>query len=116
MSTQDWNRLHIDNLHNLVALREAILRDPVAARYEYGIDKSTATRYANASDQDLHALAFAVDHSLFIPRYVGVDLCALLSKPVEIRGLCATVNHIQSRHQLSGEERDDVDTHRPATE
>jgi len=100
MTAQRLNRIHVENLCQLIQLREAILRDIVEACICYSIDRKTAECYGNASDEELHELAFSVEESLFPPRFRGEDLCLLLKSPPEIRGIVAAVHRDGTRKRV----------------
>jgi hypothetical protein len=89
--------LHVQNLNQLVLLRQAVLLDPVIACYEYGVDKKSAECYRAATDEELLQFAYSVDLSLFVPRFLGDELCSILKAPVEIRGSFAAASLRGSR-------------------
>ena len=89
--------LHVHNLNQLVLLRQAVLLDPVIACYEYRIDKKSAECYRAATDEELLQFAYSVDLSLFVPRFLGDELCTILKAPFEIRGSVAAASLQGSR-------------------
>lgn len=97
MTAQRLNRLHTENLCHLIQLRDAIAHDPLEACLAYGIDRATAQRYADASDEQLRELAFSVEESLFVPRLRGDLLASMLAAPPELRGITAAVYHEGAR-------------------
>lgn len=97
--------LHVHNLNQLVFLRDAIQHDSVLACYEHGIDKKTAESYRSASDEELLHFAYSVDMSLFVPRFLGEELCKILKAPDEIRGIVVATNLQNSRQANSVKQR-----------
>jgi hypothetical protein len=89
--------IHVHNLSQLVLLRNAIQQDPVMACYEHGVDKKSAACYGAATDEELLHFAFSVDLSLFVPRFLGDELCRIIKAPNDIRAVFAAANIRGSR-------------------
>jgi hypothetical protein len=97
--------LHVQNLNHLILLRNALQQDLVTACYEHGVDKKSAKCYRDATDEELLLFAYSVDMSLFVPRFLGDDLCRIIQAPAEIRGIIATANLRGSRQGLPAKDR-----------
>ncbi len=97
--------LHVHNLNQLILLRAAIQQDPVLACYEHGIDKKSAESYRSATDEQLLHFAYSVDMSLFVPRFLGEELCKILTAPDEIRGIVVATNLQNSRQVNAAKEQ-----------
>ena len=100
MIAQRLNRLHVDNLCHLIQLRDAIHQDIAEACITYNMSRLSAERYGNATDDELHELAFAVDAALFTPRFTGEEVNSLLQSPPALRGTLVAVQSNGTRHRV----------------
>jgi hypothetical protein len=69
------------NLGFLMALKEAVVRDPVQASYQFRLHPSDAAVIRDLGFDALESLALDLDRSIVTLRYTGQDLRDLLKTP-----------------------------------
>jgi hypothetical protein len=79
------------NLGFLLALKEAVVRDPVQASYQFRLQPSDAAAIGELGFDALESLALGLDESIVTLRYTGQDLRDLLKTPPPLRNIFATV-------------------------
>lgn len=79
------------NLGFLLALKEAVVRDPVQACYQFRLHPSDAAVIGDLGFDALESLALGLDESIVTLRYTGEDLRDLLKTPPALRNIFATV-------------------------
>ena len=79
------------NLGFLMALKEAVVRDPVQACYQFRLQPSDAAAIGELGFDALESLALGLDESIVTLRYTGQDLRDLLKTPPPLRNIFATV-------------------------
>ena len=82
------------NLGFLLALKEAVVRDPVQAYYQFRLHPSDATVVGNLGFDALESLALGLDQSIVTLRYTGQDLHDLIRTPSALRNIFATVREL----------------------
>jgi hypothetical protein len=82
------------NLGFLLALKEAVIRDPAQACYQFRLDTSDAAVIGNLDFDALESLALGLDESIVTLRYTGQDLCDLIKTPPALRNIFATVREL----------------------
>ena len=85
------------NLGFLLALKEAVMRDPVQACYQFRLDPSDANVIRDLGFDVLESLALGLDDSIVTLRYTGQDLVDLLKTPPALRNIFATVRELVER-------------------
>lgn len=79
------------NLGFLLALKEAVMRDPLQACYQFRLAPSDAAVIRDLGFDALESLALGLDDSIVTLRYTGQDLIDLLKTPPALRNIFATV-------------------------
>ena len=82
------------NLGFLLALKEAVIRDPAQACYQFRLDPSDAALIRDLGFDALESLALGLDESIVTLRYTGQDLCDLIKTPPALRSIFATVREL----------------------
>ena len=82
------------NLGFLLALKEAVVRDPVQACYQFRLQPGDAALIGELGFDALESLALGLDESLVTLRYTGADLRDLLRTPPALRNIFATVREL----------------------
>jgi hypothetical protein len=82
------------NLGFLMALKEAVVRDPVQASYQFRLHPSDAAVISDLGFDALESLALGLDESIVTLRYTGQDLCDLLKTPPALRTIFASVREL----------------------
>ena len=82
------------NLGFLLALKEAVVRDPVQACYQFRLHPSDAAVIGDLGFDALESLALGLDESIVTLRYTGQDLCDLLKTPPALRNIFASVREL----------------------
>jgi hypothetical protein len=77
-----------------LALKEAVVRDPVQAYYQFRLHPSDATVVGNLGFDALESLALGLDQSIVTLRYTGQDLHDLIRTPPALRNIFATVREL----------------------
>jgi hypothetical protein len=81
------------NLGFLMALKEAVVRDPVQASYQFRLHRATPP----FRDLGFDAPGVArpgLDESIVTLRYTGQDLCDLIKTPPALRNIFASVREL----------------------
>ena len=91
------------NLGFLLALKEAVVRDPVQACYQFRLHPNDAAVIGDLGFDALESLALGLDESIVTLRYTGEDLRDLLTTPPALRNIFATVRElvepVRARHR-----------------
>ena len=82
------------NLGFLLALKEAVVRDPVQACFQFRLKPGDAAAIAELGFDALESLALGLDESIVTLRYTGQDLCDLIKTPPALRNIFATVREL----------------------
>jgi hypothetical protein len=82
------------NLGFLLALKEAVVRDPAQACYQFRLHPSDAAVIGDLGFDALESLALGLDESIVTLRYTGEDLRDLLRTPPALRNIFATVREL----------------------
>ena len=82
------------NLGFLLALKEAVMRDPAQACYQFRLAPSDAAVIRDLGFDALESLALGLDDSIVTLRYTGQDLVDLLKTPPALRNIFATVREL----------------------
>ena len=82
------------NLGFLLALKEAVVRDPVQACYQFRLHPNDAAVIGELGFDALESLALGLDESLVTLRYTGADLRDLIRTPPALRNIFATVREL----------------------
>ncbi|HEV3239742.1 MAG TPA: hypothetical protein VG429_05020 [Casimicrobiaceae bacterium] len=82
------------NLGFLLALKEAVVRDPVQACYQFRLHPSDAAVIGELGFDALESLALGLDESIVTLRYTGADLRDLIKTPPALRNIFATVRQL----------------------
>ena len=82
------------NLGFLLALKEAVVRDPVQAYYQFRLHPSDAAVIGDLGFDALESLALGLDQSIVTLRYTGQDLHDLIRTPPALRNIFATVREL----------------------
>jgi len=82
------------NLGFLLALKEAVVRDPVQACYQFRLQPSDAAVIGELAFDALESLALGLDESIVTLRYTGQDLRDLIQTPPALRNIFATVREL----------------------
>jgi hypothetical protein len=82
------------NLGFLLALKEAVVRDPVQASYQFRLHPSDAAIIGELGFDALESLALGLDQSIVTLRYTGQDLRDLVKTPPALRNIFATVREL----------------------
>jgi hypothetical protein len=82
------------NLGFLLALKEAVVRDPVQACYQFRLHPNDAAVIGELGFDALESLALGLDESIVTLRYTGEDLRDLLKTPPALRNIFATVREL----------------------
>jgi hypothetical protein len=82
------------NLGFLMALKEAVVRDPVQASYQFRLHPSDAAVIRDLGFDALESLALGLDESIVTLRYTGQDLCDLLKTPPALRNIFTSVREL----------------------
>ena len=85
------------NLGFLLALKEAVVRDPVQACFQFRLKPGDAAVIAELGFDALESLALGLDESIVTLRYTGQDLRDLIKTPPALRNIFATVRELSSR-------------------
>lgn len=93
------------NLGFLLALKEAVMRDPVQACYQFRLEPFDAIVIRDLGFDALESLALGLDDCIVTLRYTGQDLVDLLKTPPALRNIFATVRQlveaVPGRHSRS---------------
>ena len=91
------------NLGFLLALKEAVVRDPVQACYRFRLHSSDAAVIRDLSFDALQSLALGLDESIVTLRYTGKDLRDLVATPPALLSIFAAVRElVESRPRRQG--------------
>jgi hypothetical protein len=82
------------NLGFLLALKEAVVRDPVQACYQFRLQPNDAALIGELGFDALESLALGLDESIVTLRYTGQDLRDLVKTPPALRNIFATVREL----------------------
>jgi len=82
------------NLGFLMALKEAVVRDPVQASYQFRLHPRDVAVIADLGFDALESLALGLDESIVTLRYTGQDLCDLIKTPPALRSIFASVREL----------------------
>jgi hypothetical protein len=82
------------NLGFLLALKEAIARDPAQACYQFRLQPNDAAVIGELGFDALESLALGLDESIVTLRYTGEDLRDLLRTPPALRNIFATLRQL----------------------
>jgi len=82
------------NLGFLLALKDAVMRDPVQACYQFRLAPSDAAVIRDLGFDALESLALGLDDSIVTLRYTGQDLVDLLTTQPALRNIFATVREL----------------------
>jgi hypothetical protein len=82
------------NLGFLLALKEAVVRDPVQACYQFRLHPGDAAVIGELGFDALESLALGLDESIVTLRYTGEDLRDLLRTPPPLRNIFATLREL----------------------
>lgn len=82
------------NLGFLLALKEALVRDPAQACYQFRLHPSDAAVIGELGFDALESLALGMDESIVTLRYTGADLRDLLKTPPPLRNIFATLREL----------------------
>ena len=91
MANAQLTDIALINLGFLLALKEAVVRDPVQACYQFRLHPSDAAVIGELGFDTLESLALGLDESIVTLRYTGQDLRDLLKTPPPLRNVFATV-------------------------
>jgi hypothetical protein len=94
MATDRVPDIALINLGFLLALKEAVVRDPARACYQFRLDPADAAMIADLAFDALESLALGVDESLVTLRYTGRDLADLVKTPSALRNVFATLRQL----------------------
>lgn len=94
MANMRLSDIALINLGFLVALKEAVVRDPVQACYQFHLHPSDAAVIGELGFDALESLALGLDESLVTLRYTGQDLRDLVQTPPALRNIFATVREL----------------------
>lgn len=94
MATTRVSDIALINLGFLLALKEAVLRDPVQACYQFRLHPSDAAVISDLGFDALESLALGLDESIVTLRYTGQDLRDLIRTPPALRNIFATVREL----------------------
>lgn len=82
------------NLGFLLAIKEAVMRDPVQACYQFRLNASDVAVIRDLGFDALESLALGLDDCIVTLRYSGQDLVDLLKTPPALRNIFATVREL----------------------
>jgi hypothetical protein len=82
------------NLGFLLALKEAVVRDPAQACYQFRLHPSDAATIGELGFDALESLALGLDESIVTLRYTGKDLRDLIKTPPALRNIFATLREL----------------------
>ena len=82
------------NLGFLLALKDAVMRDPVEACQRFRLHPSDAAVVRDLSFDTLESLALGLDESIVTLRYTGQDLRDLVTTPPALRSIFAGVREL----------------------
>lgn len=82
------------NLGFLLALKEAVVRDPAQACYQFRLHPSDAAAISELGFDALESLALGLDESIVTLRYTGEDLRDLIKTPPALRNIFATLREL----------------------
>ncbi len=82
------------NLGFLLALKEAVVRDPLQACYRFRLHPSDAAVIRDLGFDALESLALGLDESIVTLRYTGEELRDLVTTPPGLRSLFAAVREV----------------------
>lgn len=91
MANAQLSDIALINLGFLLALKDAVVRDPVQACYQFRLQPGDAAVIGELGFDALQSLALGVDESIVTLRYTGQDLRDLLKTPPALRNIFATV-------------------------
>jgi hypothetical protein len=82
------------NLGFLLALKEALIRDPTQACYQFRLDPADAALIRDLGFDTLQSLALDLDESIVTLRFTGQDLHRLLQTPPAFRNVFVAVREL----------------------
>jgi hypothetical protein len=82
------------NLGFLLALKEAVMRDPVQACQQFRLPPSDAAVVRDLTFDRLESLALGLEESIVTLRYTGQDLRDLVTTPPALRSIFAGVREL----------------------
>lgn len=82
------------NLGFLLALKEAVMRNPVEACQRFRLHPSDAAVIRDLTFDTVESLALGLDESIVTLRYTGKDLRDLVSTPPALRSIFAGVREL----------------------
>ena len=82
------------NLGFLLALKEAVMRNPVQACQQFRLHPSDAAVVRDLSFDTLESVALGLDESIVMLRYTGQDLRDLVTTPPALRSIFAGVREL----------------------
>lgn len=94
MANSHVSDIALINLGFLLALKEAVVRDPVQACFQFRLKPGDATLIAELGFDVLESLALGLDESIVTLRYTGQDLRDLIKTPPALRNIFATVREL----------------------
>jgi hypothetical protein len=82
------------NLGFLLALKEAVVRDPAQACYRFRLHPSDAAVIRDLGFDALESLALGLDESIVTLRYTGQDLRDLVTTPPALLSIWAVLREL----------------------
>jgi hypothetical protein len=82
------------NLGFLLALKEAVVRDPVEASHRFRLHPSDAAVIRDLGFDALESLALGLDECIVTLRYTGQDLRDLIMTPPALRSIFVAVREL----------------------